>query len=103
MACSSRSCGCWLGGVLKKRRKNGSLSRGFWICTLLLTAILTTAGSTVFSIGASEGTWPGAAGASSAGGISARTGVGAVVVRARVAIVAISAAPPAMTVVLIND
>jgi hypothetical protein len=40
----------------KKRRKNGSLSRGFSCCTVPRVAMFTTAGVTFFSIGASDGT-----------------------------------------------
>ena len=48
----------WRGvfGTSKKRRKNGSLSSGFCSCTVPRVAMLTTAGDTRFSIGASDGT-----------------------------------------------
>jgi hypothetical protein len=43
-------------GTSKKRRKNGSFSSGFCSCTVPRVAMLTTAGETRFTIGASEGT-----------------------------------------------
>ena len=54
----SRSCGCWLCGRLKKRRKNGSCNSGFCSRTLPRTAMLTTPGVTRASIGARLGTAP---------------------------------------------
>src|ERR1051325_9852370 len=50
-------CGCACPGRPKKRRKNGSRSSGFWSSGLRCrTAMLTTAGVTFSSTGASVGT-----------------------------------------------
>src|SRR5262245_5880627 len=62
---AARSWRCCWSGMLNHHRKNGSRASGLGSCDRVSTAMLTTAGVTCASIGASVGTgWPSAAGGS---------------------------------------
>src|SRR5271169_3209699 len=74
-----RSCGLASGGASKKRRKNGSSSKGLRPgCSLMVprVAMLTTDGETRFTIGASDGIGAASA-AGEAGGEPACAGTAA--------------------------